>query len=111
MSERREEGKKRTIWVEVEPVRISKTGNLKPNESRKERSDKRERVNITTDKDTHEKLRRLAFACGVSKTALMADIANIVLNNENWVNFIQDKYQVNDNYRLTPARIEGRLYY
>jgi hypothetical protein len=108
------EGKAKTIWIEpVRGKRRSSLDNLQPfsGKPRKERKDKRERITVTIDEELHDKLKRLAFACDMSKTALSAEILRIVLNNENWINFLQDKFQADQKYRITPVRQGGKLIY
>jgi hypothetical protein len=77
--------------------------------SRTERSDKKVRVNSSLTKAVHEKLDRLAMACGITKTRLAADLVELCLHNENIVNFIQDQYKDSARFRIIPSKVDGDL--
>lgn len=79
--------------------------------NRKVRSDKKTRVNPSVDHDTHEKLKKLAVSCDMTKTMLAAEIIEMALNNESVINWFQSKYNTNDNYRVIPVKIQGRIMY
>jgi hypothetical protein len=76
---------------------------------RAERSDKKIRVNSSLSKPVHEKLDRLAMACGITKTRLAAQLIELCLHNENIVNFIQDQYKDSARFRIIPSKIDGEL--
>ncbi|RKD26394.1 hypothetical protein BEP19_17060 [Ammoniphilus oxalaticus] len=76
---------------------------------RPERSNKKIRVNSSLDKAVHEKLDRLAMACGTTKTALAAYLVDLCLENENIINYVQDQYQDTSRFRIIPTKIEGRI--
>jgi hypothetical protein len=76
---------------------------------RSERSDKKIRVNSSFNKMVHEKLDRLAMACGVTKTTLAAYLVELCLHNENIINFVQDQYRETSRFRIIPTKIEGEL--
>lgn len=76
---------------------------------RTERSDKKVRVNSPLSKDVHEKLDRLAIACGLSKTGLGAILIELCLNNENIINYIQDKCKDRSRFRIIPSKVDGNL--
>jgi hypothetical protein len=76
---------------------------------RTERSDKKIRVNSSLDKSVHEKLDRLALACGVSKTGLAAYLVELCLHNENIVNFVQDQHKESSRFRVIPSKADGEL--
>jgi hypothetical protein len=74
---------------------------------RAERSDKKVRVNSSFSKSIHEKLDRLAMACGRTKTALAAYLVELCLQNENIINFVQDQHQNTSRFRIIPSKIDG----
>lgn len=74
---------------------------------RGERSDKKVRVNPSISKSTHEKLDRLAVACGVTKTSLAACFIDLCLDNENIINFIQQQFIEQSRFRIIPTRMDG----
>ena len=76
---------------------------------RSERSDKKVRVNSSFSKTIHEKLDRLAMACGMTKTKLAAYLVELCLQNENIINFVQDQNQKNSRFRIIPSKIDGDL--
>lgn len=75
-------------------------------EERKVRSDKKTRVSPSLDSDTHEKLKKLAISCDMTKTQLSGEILKMALNNESVIDWFQ-----NDSYRIILARINGVLHY
>jgi len=76
---------------------------------RSERCDKKIRVNSSFNKMVHEKLDRLAMACGVTKTTLAAYLVELCLHNENIINFVQDHYRETSRFRVIPTKVEGEL--
>ena len=78
-------------------------------EIRSERCDKKIRVNSSFNKIVHEKLDRLAMACGVTKTTLAAYLVELCLHNENIINFVQDQYRETSRFRVIPTKVEGEL--
>uniref|UniRef100_UPI0034A0B180 hypothetical protein n=2 Tax=Bacillus TaxID=1386 RepID=UPI0034A0B180 len=80
-------------------------------EERKVRSDKKTRVNPSLDSDTHQKLKKLAISCDMTKTQLAAEILKMALNNESVIDWYQKKYNKDDSYRIILARINGELHY
>jgi len=83
--------------------------NREQDRRRAERSDKKIRVNSPLPKDVHDKLDRLAVACGMSKTGLGAMLIELCLNNENVINYIQDRCRDKARFRIIPSRQEGEL--
>lgn len=79
--------------------------------NRKTREDKKTRVNPSLDKDTHNKLKKLSISCDMTKTMLASEIIKFAVNNVEIVNFLQAKYNQDDNYRVIPIRNEGKTFY
>lgn len=75
------------------------------------RSDKKTRVNASLDKDTHEKLKKLAISCEMTKTMLAADILKMALNHMDIIEFYQKKYNKSDQYRVIPVKQDGKITY
>ncbi|MFE8703966.1 hypothetical protein ACFYKX_25670 [Cytobacillus sp. FJAT-54145] len=80
-------------------------------ENRKVRSDKKERVNITTTQDTHTKLKKLAVSCGMTKTALAEDMIRLCVNHMDIVNWYQEQFNQDEQYRVKPVQKDGNLIY
>lgn len=78
---------------------------------RKVRSDKKTRVNPSLDQDTHTKLRKLGISCNKTKTMLAAEIITMALNHPDIVEYFQDKYNTESQYRVVPVKHQGRIYY
>lgn len=78
---------------------------------RKIRSDKRIRVNASLDDDTHEKLRKLAFACGHTKTMMAAIILKDALNTPEAITMYQNLYNKNPENRITLVRVNNEIKY
>lgn len=76
---------------------------------RRERSDKKIRVNPALTQSTHDKLERLAYACGKTKTELGGFLIDLCLNNENIVNFVQEQHKTNAKFRIIPTKLDGEL--
>ena len=76
---------------------------------RSERSDKKIRVNSYFNKSVHEKLDRLALACGVTKTGLAAYLVELCLHKENIVNFVQDQHKESSRFRVIPSKVDGEF--
>ena len=85
--------------------------NLKLKEDKKPRSDKKIRVNSSLDFDTHEKLKKLAVSCDMTKTMLSAEIIKIVVNHVEFIEWFQGKYNKNEQYKVFPIRKDGKTYY
>lgn len=77
---------------------------------RKISKDKKIRVNTTLSQDTFYKLKRLGIACDVKPTPLANDIIETVLNNPDWINFFQRKYEAKE-FRIIPIRDNGETVY
>jgi hypothetical protein len=77
--------------------------------SRSERSDKKIRVNSSFKKPVHEKLDRLAMACGTTKTQLAAYLVELCLKNENILNYVQEQYHDSSRFRIIPSKVDGEI--
>lgn len=76
-----------------------------------EGKDGRTRVNLTLYRESYEKLDKLSGAVSISPTRLAGILVDICLDNENIVNFIQDKYKKRSKYRVIPTKINGKTVY
>ncbi|MBM7634197.1 hypothetical protein [Geomicrobium sediminis] len=79
--------------------------------ARKERSDKKTRVNAALNQDTHEKLKKLAISCDMPKTILAAHMIEFVVNHPDLIKFYQDQFNTDDQYRIRPINQGGKIYY
>ncbi|GMA66269.1 hypothetical protein GCM10025859_67600 [Alicyclobacillus fastidiosus] len=78
--------------------------------TRKVRSDKKIRVNPALDLDTHHKLKRLALACDMTKTALAEEILRLAVNSVSIISYLQEEHDA-DEFRVIPVNENGRLVY
>ncbi len=82
-------------------------------DERKERTDKKERIQIHTISDTKTKFNRIARACNISESELGSKMLTYLVNNPDFVRWIQDQYEIPDNdpFRIIPVIENGRLTY
>jgi hypothetical protein len=77
---------------------------------RKERKDKKIRVNCPIDQESHDLLKRLALACNITKTQLMAEITEIMLRSPQFLDWFQTMKKA-DKYRVIPVKENGKITY
>lgn len=77
---------------------------------RKKRSDAKVNVNPALPQGDHEKLKRLALACGMTKTSTAAEIISIFVNNPTLINYLQDKHNAKE-FRIVPLVEKGKVHY
>lgn len=77
---------------------------------RKQRNDKKTRVNPPLDQETHELLCRLALACNIPKTALAEQIIEIAVRTDDFVHFLQEKNNATT-FRIITTRRDGKVVY
>ena len=84
-----------------------------PIKGRQVRSDKKHRVQTYLTKDLHDKINRLARACGTSESKISEAALNYLLNSPEFVNWIQDKHGLSkeDPFRLRPVIDNGKVIY
>lgn len=75
------------------------------------RSDKKTRVNASLDQDTHEKLKKLATSCEMTKTMMAAELIKMCVNHLDIIEFYQKKYNISDQYRVIPVKQDGKITY
>lgn len=69
----------------------------------------RKSVSLTMDQDKKSKL--LATSCNMSQAELLSLVIQVSLNSPNLINMLQEKYNVNEQYRVIPTEINGDLEY
>jgi hypothetical protein len=84
---------------------------LAKEDERKVRSDKKTRVNASLDEDIHRKLRKLSVSCNMTKTMLAAELIKMCVNHSDIINFFQDRYNTESEYRVIPVNINGKVNY
>ncbi len=94
----------------MKEIRVEVGGKVKE-QDRKTRSDKTICVKTNLDQESHLLLNRLGMTVGKSKTALATEIMETILRNPAFINWIQDKYKVATEHRLTPTTIDGKIIY
>lgn len=78
---------------------------------RKVRSDKKVKVLCGLKQDDHDKLQKLAIACGMTKTKLAEHMISLCLNSEDHVHWYQDKFNKDDKYRLVVLKTSEGIEY
>jgi len=78
---------------------------------RKSRSDKKIRVNASLDQQTHDKLKKLATSCDMTKTMLATELIEMSVNHIDIIDFFQRNYNHNDQYRVIPVKQNGNVTY
>lgn len=76
---------------------------------RKERSDKKIRVNASFTSVVHDKLDRLAMACGTTKTELAAFMVEMCLDNVDIINYVQERHKDTSRFRIIPSKLDGEI--
>jgi len=69
----------------------------------------RKSVSLTLDQDKKSKL--LATSCDMPQAELLSLVIHISLNSPNLINMLQDRYNVNEQYRIRPVEVNGELEY
>lgn len=78
---------------------------------KQQRSDKKIRVNASLDNDTHQKLKKLATSCEMTKTMMAAELIKMCVNHLDIIEFYQKKYNKSDQYRIIPVKQDGKITY
>lgn len=78
---------------------------------KKTRSDKKIRVNASLDQETHDKLKKLATSCEMTKTMLAAELIQMSVNHFDIIDFYQKQYNKNEQYRVIPIKQGGNVSY
>lgn len=84
---------------------------IEKEDERKIRSDKKTRVNASLDEDTHHKLKKLSVSCNMTKTMLAAELIKMCVNHTDIINFFQDRYNTETEYRVIPVKVNGKVQY
>jgi hypothetical protein len=72
---------------------------------------KKIRVNASLDQDTHDKLKKLAISCDMTKTMLAYEIIKLSVNHVNIIEFLQNRYNNDEQYRVVPIQKDGKIDY
>ncbi len=57
------------------------------------------------------KLSKLSLSCGMSKTEMTDQLLQIALDSPNVVEWLQDKYNEVEEYRVRPLKINNKIHY
>lgn len=76
---------------------------------KKVRSDKKINVNPNLPQDVHDKLKKLAISCDMTKTKMAEKIITIMVNDPKFITHIQDIYNKESFYRITPIVEKGKV--
>lgn len=76
---------------------------------RTERCDKKIKINSGYLKPVHDKLQKLAMACGITKTELQAYLVELCINNEQIINYVQEQHKQQSHFRIIPSKVDGEL--
>jgi len=69
------------------------------------------RKSISMTNETEGKLNRLAVACHMSPAELATILLEAGLNSEGLIQWLQNKYNRNPQYRVIPIKENGRIIY
>ncbi|MGD8188593.1 hypothetical protein ACQCN2_01200 [Brevibacillus ginsengisoli] len=69
------------------------------------------RIGLTPDVDTKEKLSKLSVSCGMQPTTMANRMLKICLNNPNIVEYIQQMYNKDSQYRVKPRLVGDKCIY
>lgn len=81
------------------------------NNKRDLHGNKKIRVNASLDQDTHDKLKKLAISCDMTKTMLAYEIIKMAVNHTDIIDFFQTRYNQDKQYRVVPVRQDGKTHY
>jgi hypothetical protein len=73
-----------------------------PRRTIKPKQGKKIPVQPSLPKDTHDKLKKLAISCNMTKTKLSEKILTIAVNHPTIIKHLQDTYNTDDFYRIAP---------
>lgn len=69
------------------------------------------RIGLTPDQDTKQKLARLSISCGMQPTTMASRLVTLCLNNPNIVDFLQRQYNQDERYKVTPRIVGDQCIY
>jgi hypothetical protein len=69
----------------------------------------KKRINATFTQLAHDKLDRLAAACGTTKTELAAYLVELCLNDAGIINFVQEQHKDKARFRIIPSKVNGEI--
>lgn len=69
----------------------------------------RKSVSLTNDHASKSKM--LAVSCNMSQAELLSLLIHISLNSPNVVDQLQQKYNVNEQYKVTSGKMQGKIEY
>lgn len=72
---------------------------------------KKVNVNPALDHDTHKKLFKLALSCEMSKTKMAEKIIRMAVNHPDIINYFQDSYNTDVDFKITPIIINKEVVY
>jgi len=84
---------------------------LKVDLREQKRSDKKTRVNASLNEDTHQKLKKLAISCDMTKTMLAASLIESCVNHVDIIEYYQRLYNKDEQYRVVPINQDGNITY
>lgn len=67
------------------------------------------RVNLSLTDAYKKKLDMLAVSCNMHPTTMAEVMVRLCLDNANTINYLQEKYNVNPEYKILPIREDGEL--
>jgi hypothetical protein len=84
---------------------------FKPRRVLKPAQTKKINVNPGLDQDTHDKLYKLAISCNMTKTKMAEKIILNMVNNPDFINYMQDLYNVENHFKVFPTIQGDRVIY
>lgn len=77
---------------------------------RKQRSDKKIRINPSFNFRTHDNIEKLARACGQTKTKMVEIIVETVFQDIKSIDNLQDRLGIDDTFRVQATEINGEIF-
>ena len=69
------------------------------------------RVNLSMASEYHSKLKKLSTACDMQPTTLAMKLIELSLDSPSVIQWLQDKYNKQEEYRVTPISSNGMIIY
>jgi predicted DNA-binding protein len=76
---------------------------------RKQRSDKKIRVNPSFNLDTHDKIVMLARACNTTKTKMVEEIIEMAMKDIESIENIQNNLGANNEFRVQATKVNDQV--
>ena len=69
------------------------------------------RFSVSIKNEYDGKLSRLSTSCGMSKSEMTDQLLQIALDSPNVIDWLQEKYNKVEEYKVRPLKINNKIYY